>query len=84
MAGDDDDYILVADLEQQTRQVFDDDGDEETSGEGARMERLWAAAVRPPAGRCPSSATTRRCARATPPTTRRSLRDLGKDRADTD
>jgi len=84
LAGDDDDYILVSDLEQQTRQVFDDDGDDETSGEGARMERLWAAAVTAAGGTMPEFGDDGPIRPRYTADDQERLRDLGKDRADTD
>ncbi|MBX5440690.1 MAG: sulfatase-like hydrolase/transferase [Solirubrobacteraceae bacterium] len=42
---DDDEFVLVADLDDQSRRVFDEDGDDETSGEGPRLDELWRAAI---------------------------------------
>lgn len=53
MVGDDDDFVLVSDLDGQSRRVFDEDGDDETSGEGPRMEALWRAAVTAGGGTLP-------------------------------
>jgi hypothetical protein len=84
LAGDDDDYVLVADLEQQSRQVFDDDGDDETSGEGSRMEHLWASAVTAAGGTMPEFGDAAPIRPRYPADDQELLRDLGKDRADTD
>lgn len=84
LAGDDDDYILVSDLEGQSRQVFDDDGDDETSGEGARMEHLWAAAITAAGGTMPEFGDDGPIRPGYPADDQELLRDLGKDRADAD
>ena len=84
VAGDDDDYMLVADLEQQSRQVFDDDGADKTSGEGSRMERLWADAVNQAGGTMPEFGDQAPVRPRYPADDQELLRDLGKDHADTD
>jgi len=84
MAGDDDDYVMVADLAGQSRQVFDDDGDNETSGEGARLERLWAGAIGAAGGTLPEFGDDAPLRPGYPADDQELLRDLGKDRADTD
>jgi hypothetical protein len=84
IVGDDDDYMLVADLEQQQRQVFDDDGDNETSGESSRLASLWSTAVAAAGGTMPEFGDDGPLRPRYPADDQELLRDLGKDRADTD
>lgn len=84
IVGDDDDYMLVADLEQQQRQVFDEDGDNETSGEATRLSSLWATAVAAAGGTMPEFGDDGPLRPGYPADDQELLRDLGKDRADTD
>jgi len=84
IVGDDDDYMLVADLEQQTRQVYDEDGENETSGESARLASLWSTAVAAAGGTMPEFGDRGPLRPRYPADDQELLRDLGKDHADTD
>lgn len=84
IVGDDDDYMLVADLEQQQRQVYDEDGDNETSGEASRLASLWSTAVAAAGGTMPEFGDDAPLRPRYPADDQEILRDLGKDRADTD
>ncbi|HWV84374.1 MAG TPA: sulfatase-like hydrolase/transferase [Capillimicrobium sp.] len=81
---DDDEFVLVADLDAQSRAVFDDDGDDETSGEGPRLEGLWRAALVAGGGTLPEFGEDAAMRPPYPDDDHEDERDERKDDADAD
>jgi hypothetical protein len=84
IAVDHDDYTLVADIGEQTRQIYDDDGDNKTSGEASRLDGLWSTAILQAGGTFPEFGDDAPIRPRYTADDQKVLRDLGHDKADTD